>query len=99
MLVANLRRIPWEITRVATALVELDAMETAPTLKRPWTEPVLARHESLALEDVPPSVVVGDTQEPLDDEVIAQVGSGIGGGPGTIGSGHIILDILNGRSS
>jgi hypothetical protein len=80
---------------VATALVELDATETALTPKRPWIEPVLARYESLALEDAP--VVVGDTQQPLDDEVVAQVGSGIGGGPGTIGSGLIVLDILEGR--
>ncbi len=80
---------------MATALVELDTTETAPTLKRPWIEPVLARYESLALEDAP--VVIGDTHEPLDDEVVAQIGSGIGGGPGTIGSGHIILDIIEGQ--
>jgi len=68
-------------------------VETATITKRPWIDPVLTRHESLSLADAP--MAPGDVQR--EDEIVAQVGSGIPCGPTVCGSSGMVIEMIEGR--
>ena len=69
-------------------------METATIGKRHWVDPVLTRHESLALADAP--VAPGDVDLQRDDDIVAQ-GSGIPCGPSVCGSSTMVIEMIEGR--
>lgn len=70
-------------------------METATIIKRPWIDPVLTRHESLALADAP--LAPGDVDLLREDDIVAQVGSGIPCGPSVCGSNTMVIEMIEGR--